>query len=127
MAALGAWAGLKPVINTPQPTFAHYLAPTRISLRIASADSPPRSSRTGQKGKPIVFSTIVPRKNILFYEDGREEAECVIFEHGEVSRFELDSLEEKECVRDSASSILEEASLHARGRNVPAVSDTLAV
>ena len=62
-----------------------------------------------QKGKPMVFSTIVPRKDILFYEDGREEAECIIFGRGEIFHFELDSFDEKEGVRESESSIAEKS------------------
>ena len=65
------------------------------------------------KGEPMVFSTIVPRKNVLFYDDSREEAECVVFHFGDISRFELDSFDENEGVREPASSMAE-ASLLSR-------------
>jgi len=79
------------------------------------------------KGDPMVFSTIVPRKNILFYDDSREEGECVIFDFGEISRFELDSFNEKEGVRERVSSMAEESSVHSPGSYAAPLSDTLAV
>ena len=56
-----------------------------------------------RNGEPLVLSAVVPRDNILFYEDGREEAECVIFDVGTVSSFKLDAFnQEKECESQTA-------------------------
>jgi hypothetical protein len=80
-----------------------------------------------RKGKPMVFSTIVSRNDILFYDDSREEAECVIFGRGEISHFELDSFDEKEGVRQSTPSMVEDSSVHVLGSYALPVSDSLAV
>ena len=61
------------------------------------------------KGEPLVLSAVVPREEILFYDDSRHEAECVIFGLDYVSIHELASFDPEEGVRESGGFIEDDA------------------
>ena len=79
------------------------------------------------KGEPLVLSAVVPREDILFYDDSREEAECVIFAVDSASIHELDFFSPEEGVRESNGFIEDDAERLAWLKSLLAESEQVIV